>query len=156
MTISNMKFHGMDSLQSPLYITFDISLKYEVQRVGPMVFFNPLISIFGDFLNSWIKDERTFPIDLGCPSMDVLNCVIHLPENYRVEELPKTAKIVMSQDGARFTYGINPMGNNLQFNAELHLKKNRFEPDEYPMFREFYTQLNKKCNEMVILKVSQE
>ncbi len=36
--------------------------------------------------------------------------------------------------------------------AELDLRKTFFKTTEYSAVREFYTQVNKKCSEMIILK----
>ncbi len=38
-----------------------------MQTANQMLFFKPLISIFGKYVNVWVKDERRFPIDVGCP-----------------------------------------------------------------------------------------
>jgi hypothetical protein len=37
-------------------------------------------------------------------------------------------------------------------NCDLKIDKTYFLPSEYPALREFYTQVNKKTNEMAILK----
>ncbi|HJZ39169.1 MAG TPA: DUF3857 domain-containing protein [Bacteroidales bacterium] len=152
VVISNLKFGALDSLESALRITFDVTFRHSLQYVNRMVFFKPLISLFGDYVNPWVKDERNFPVDRGCPTAENFICRIHLPDNYQVGESPKTIRISMPGNDARFLFGAESVGNMLIIRGELNINKTRFETEEYPAFREFYTQVNKKTNEMVILK----
>jgi hypothetical protein len=156
LSVSNLKFHGLDSLNSPLRLSFDIKFKHSLQTANQMLFFKPLISIFGRYLNVWIKDERRFPIDVGCPIKSNFSCVIHLPASVKPEELPKTMRISMAESDAKFLFGTAPAADGISIVAELDLRKTFFKPDEYHAVREFYTQVNKKCSEMVILKKTNE
>ncbi len=151
VVISNMQFGNLDSLHLPLRITYDIAFKHTMQNVDQMIFFRPLISIFIDYDNPWVKNERLFPIDLGCPSTENLNCTIRLPDNCQPQELPKTMRIKMPGNDASFTFGAESEGNNLAIAFELNVRKTFFGANEYPSLREFYTQVSRKCNEIVIL-----
>jgi len=152
ITISDLKFTDMDSLHLPLRITFDITIRHTLKKVNQEVFFKPQLWIFGNYINTWIKAERKLPVDQGCPSTERLNCRIRLPDHYLVEELPKTIRIRMPDNAADFLFGTETIGNTLVIACELNVNKAFFETQEYPALREFYTQVNKKCNEMVILK----
>lgn len=154
LTISNMVFQHTDSLESPLRLTFNVKFRHLLQKADQMVFFRPMISLFGDYVNSWVKDERNFPIDRGCPTFDSLTCILHLPDNYLVEELPKSAKILLPNQEAKFELGNTYSNNVLTITSNLTVSKTRFETNEYQSFREFYTQVNKKCNEMIIMKIA--
>jgi hypothetical protein len=152
LTISNLKFYALDSLQSPLRLSFDITFKHHVQMGDQMLFFRPLISLFGGFRNIWVKDERRFPIDFGCPLINNFNCIIHLPGTIKTEELPKTMRINIPENDAKFLFGITPVEDGISILAELDLRKTNFKTTEYSAVREFYTQVNKKCSEMILLK----
>lgn len=152
ITISNLKFGDVDSLHLPLRITFDITIRHTLKAVNQKVFFKPQLWLFGSYINTWIKADRKLPVDHGCPSNERLNCRIRLPDHYLVEELPKTIRIKMAENAADFLFGTETIGNTLVIASELNVNKAFFETKEYPDLREFYTQVNKKCNEMVILK----
>jgi hypothetical protein len=152
LTVSNLKFYALDSLQAPLGISFDIKFKHNIQVADKMLFFKPLISLFGRYRNIWIKDERRFPIDVGCPLVSNFSCIIHLPASVKAEELPKALRINMPENDARFLFGITPAMDGISILANLDLKKTFFTTSEYSAVREFYTQVNKKCSEMIILK----
>jgi hypothetical protein len=152
LLVSNVKFVDLDSLHLPLRITFDIAFSHTLRNVNRLVFFKPLISIFGDYINPWIKDERMFPIDHGCPSTEILNCRIQLPDHYDPEELPENIRIQMPDNDASFMFAASSLGNSLNIACELRIRKTFFGVEKYPAYQEFYTLINKKCNEMVILK----
>ncbi len=156
LVISNLKFQNRDSLHLPLRITFDITFRHFLKSIDQMVFFRPLISIFGDYRISWIKDTRMFPVDMGCPATEKLNCRIRLPEHYQTEELPGTIKIGLPDNDASFIFGAVSTNNTLVISLELNVNKTFFDTEEYQSFREFYTQVNRKCNEMVILRETQK
>jgi hypothetical protein len=152
LTVSNLKFYALDSLNSPLHISFDIKFKHSLQNANQMLFFKPLISIFGKYVNVWVKDERRFPIDVGCPIISSFKCTIHYPATFKTEELPKTMRINIPENDARFLFGITPETDGISIVAELDLRKTFFKTTEYSAVREFYTQVNKKCSEMILLK----
>jgi hypothetical protein len=152
LTISNLKFFALDSLKSPLRMSFDIKFKHSMQTANQMVFFKPLISIFGKYVNVWVKDERRFPIDVGCPVISSFKCNMHFPASLKTEELPKTMRINIPENDARFLFGITPAADGISILAELDLRKTFFKTEEYSAVREFYTQVNKKCSEMILLK----
>jgi hypothetical protein len=150
--ISDLHFSGVDSINAALKITFRVTFGHVLGNAGEVLFFSPLISLLGNYFNPWIKDDRKFPLDLGCPSLDHLNCRIRLPERFTVQEIPGSIRIQMPENDARFLMAIAQTGNSLLISAELSVSRTVFDTHEYPSFREFYTQVNRKCNEMVILK----
>jgi hypothetical protein len=152
LTISNLKFFALDSLKSPLRMSFDIKFKHSMQTANQMLFFKPLISIFGKYVNVWVKDERSFPIDVGCPVISSFKCNMHFPVSIKTEELPKTMRINIPENDARFLFGITPATDGISILAELDLRKTFFKAEDYSAVREFYTQVNKKCSEMILLK----
>ncbi len=156
IVINNLRFQNRDSLQLPLLITFDITFRHYLKNMDQMVFFKPLISIFGNYQVSWIKDERMFPVDMGCPATEKLNFRIRLPDHYRTEELPGTVKIGLPDNDASFIFGAESGSNNLVISFELNVNRTFFDTEDYQSFREFYTHVNRKCNEMVILRENQK
>ncbi len=152
LTLTNLKFYAVDSLEAPLRISFDIKFKHSIQFANQYLFFRPLISLFGRYRNVWIKDERKFPIDLGCPVINNFVCTIYLPATTKVEEMPKTIRIHMPENDAGFLFGVTYKEGGISIQAELDLKKTSFKTTEYSIVKEFFTQVNKKCAEMILLK----
>jgi hypothetical protein len=148
---TNFKFEDIDSLNLPVHVTFDVTFKHLVQSTGKFSFFNPFINLFCDFVNPWVKDDRSFPIDKGCPTLDNFNCKIHFPAGFEIKEMPKPGRVIMLGDAARFISGASFSENTLIVTGSINVTKTWFETTEYPIFREFYTQVNKKCHEMILM-----
>jgi len=150
--VSNLKIRNLESLNLPLEVTFDITFSHVFKEANQILFFSPMISVFGDYVNTWVKDERLYPVDLACPSSEYLYYKILLPEGYRFEEVPESIRIRMPENEASFSFEGESNRNYLIVTCDLKVKKVFFTANEYPLFREFYTRLNKKCSEMVIIK----
>jgi len=59
--------------------------------------------------------------------------------------------LILPGSDAIYTYRISNNNNLLTLNEELEMTRTWFEPGEYSVLREFYTQINKKKNEMVVM-----
>ena len=159
-SFGNMKFSSITTqnlldINKPLVLTFTLELDHLVHSGKEFSYFRPVYNLFESLENNWIKEERVYPIDLGCPEFSSLTCVYHLPESFKISELPKSVRLVLPNDDASFTYKISSAGNMLSVDGELSVSKTWIEPREYPAFREFFTQIVKKTNEMVILQTGQ-
>jgi transglutaminase-like putative cysteine protease len=151
LSVSNLKFLNTDSSHLPLQVTFNVTFRHILMNINEMVCFKPMISIFGDYLNPWIQEERMFPVDKGCPSTESLKCRIQLPRNYKPEELPKGIRISLPGDDATFIFNSKFTRDILEIDFDLTVSKSFFDTGEYPSFREFYSQVNRKCNEMILI-----
>ncbi len=155
LKISDMETKNLRDINEPLVLTFTLEIDHLLHSGREFSYFQPVYTLFESLENNWIKEERVYPIDLGCPSFSSLSCVYHLPESLKVGELPKGVKLVLPNDNASFSYKISASGNILSVDGELSVSKTWIDPKEYPAFREFFTQIIKKTNEMVILQTNQ-
>ena len=156
-SIGNMKISGItaknyDNINEPLILTFSLEFDHMLQSGAGMLFFQPVHDLFSSLKNTWIKDERVYPIDLGCPVSSDIRYVYHLPESFTISELPQSLRLVLPNREATFTYQASSKANVFTVAGELNLSKTWFNPGEYPALREFFTQVLKKTNEMVIIK----
>lgn len=155
-TISNLVFESLDSLSKVLNVSFDIVIHNAFHSGTDMEFFNPMFSIFGDYNKTWVKEERKFAIDMGCPTRNNYTCIIEFPEGTGFSEIPGNIKLTLPNDEAAFQFITIQEGRQLSVKYDLKINKSRFETNVYPAFREFYTQVNRKINEMVILNTNQK
>jgi len=146
--ISNLEVQNLENIYEPLSITYSLESNSTLISGDNLVFFKPL---FGSPGNPWIKDERIYPVDLGCPGYYNITCVYHLPDNLKIEEIPQSIRLILPGSDAIYTYRISNNNNLLTLNEELEMTRTWFEPGEYSVLREFYTQINKKKNEMVVM-----
>jgi hypothetical protein len=150
--VSDLKIFAVDSLQSPLRFTFHVEMDRVSQNMDLMLFFKPIFSLFGNYDNSWTKENRVFPVDLGCPNHDIYTCTIDLPDDLTVEELPKNLLINLQKEAGRLNFEANLQGSQLVIRQERLINKTFFKPEEYPDFRAFNMQVSRIANEMIVLK----
>ncbi len=82
--------------------------------------------------------------------MYVLN--MEIPNGYKVDELPKSARIDLNGGSGRYEYSIQSSGNSIQFISKLVMKKTFFLPEDYQTLRDFFADIVKKQGEMIIFK----
>jgi transglutaminase-like putative cysteine protease len=143
---------NLDNINEPLVVNFSIEVNHLIQSGNALSFFRPVYSLFGSLVSPWIKEERVYPIDYGCPVFSKITCVYHLPETFTIGEIPKSLKLILPGNDAGFTYRISSGDRILTVDGELTITKLWFKPDEYSAVREFYTQIIKKTNEMVVIQ----
>jgi hypothetical protein len=152
MKISDITAKNYDNINEPLILTFSLEFDHMLQSGAGMLFFQPVHDLFSSLKNTWIKDERVYPIDLGCPVSSDIRYVYHLPESFTISELPQSLRLVLPNREATFTYQASSKANVFTVAGELNVSQTWFNPGEYPALREFFTQVLKKTNEMVIIK----
>jgi hypothetical protein len=119
---------------------------------GERIYFNPVM-YNPQKENPFKNPERKFPVDFGA-LIEETNIVSYtIPTGYMVEEMPKSAKIALPDDGGRFTYivGVSEEGK-ISISSKVALKKTMYFAEEYEVLRKFYDQIVQKHAEQIVLK----
>jgi hypothetical protein len=149
--VLNSSFTNENEANLELSETYEISISDHVQDAGERIYFNPLI--YGMQEDNPFKSEvRQFPVDFGTIFEDIIHCKIELPDAFEIEELPKPKAIALPGGAGRFNYSTNKIGKLITVTCHLTINKARFMPEEYPILREFYTQVVAKQSEQIIIK----
>jgi len=69
-----------------------------------------------------------------------------------VEELPEPALVKMPEDGGAFRFLISENNGKIQITSKIHIKQNRYKPEEYQSIRQFYDLIMEKHGEQIVLK----
>jgi hypothetical protein len=145
----NTQFDSLNDLQEP------VSMKMQFQLNGfngaEVVYFAPMLG------NSVIKNpfaatERYFPVELATASDDVYSLSMEIPSGYKVEELPKPARIVLNGEEGLFEYFITADDALIQVRSRLTINKAVFFQDDYQSLRDFYAFVVKKQAEQIVFK----
>jgi hypothetical protein len=75
-----------------------------------------------------------------------------LPDGYVVDELPKSARVVLNGDEGSFEYLIVNQAGMVQLRCRLKLNRANFTPDDYIPLRNFFALVVSKEGESVVLK----
>jgi hypothetical protein len=149
--ISKTEFKDVKDLTLSAKENHELSIQEHASVAGDMIYFNPFVT--SQLENNPFKLEtRQYPVDFGSAIEKVYMCKITVPENYAVDELPKSRSFVLPANAARFLFNVAQNGNTITVTSTLSINKNLFLQDEYLNLREFYSQVIAKQSEQIVLK----
>lgn len=147
--ISDITIEGKDSMSNNLKeiinFTKENSSENDFQYINPMI-----ISHLDN--NPFTKSERKLPIEFDYPYVFHVTSLITIPDNYTVEELPKSVRITMPDNTGRCLYQVAFENNLIQLNYRFELNQTVFIQNDYEIIRNFYAQVANKNAEMIVLK----
>lgn len=136
----------------------DLALKATVKvissacatKANDKIYINAL-SCMSDKSNPFKVDERLYDIDFGEPRDEFYQVNIVLPEGYKVEEMPKTARIQLPEGALKFEYLISLKENTITINTKFNIKRTIFQAEEYKDLKQVYAQILTKMGEQIVL-----
>jgi hypothetical protein len=149
--LSNSEVINLDSLGKSFTLKGEIALKDRLTVAGDMIYFSPIVFHRIDE-NPFKLEKREYPVEFSSPISGMKTVQITLPENYKVEELPKPVAYVLPDKSARFTFSAIQYGNIITFTSIFQIQKDLYLPGEYANLKEFYNMAVNKEQEQVILK----
>lgn len=149
MVIDSIKVTGKEPMSSR--IVEIIKFKKNSNAEGQFIYINPLIFLHMKE-NRFTQSERKLPIEFSYPYTYVTNCTLIIPDNYKVEELPKSLKIMLNEKAGLCTYQITQIENKIQIAYRFDLNQIVFPQTEYAAISDFFGQTVNKNLEMIVLK----
>ncbi len=150
-TATKSEFVNVTDLSKPISQTHGITIQDHASPAGNVIYLNPFVTsqLKG---NPFKQDTRTYPVDYGAPSEIVYTCKISLPEGYVVDEMPQSKVIALPQNGGRFLYNISQSNGVINLTSIFTINRTLFTQTDYPILREFYSQVVAKQAEQIVLK----
>ena len=75
-----------------------------------------------------------------------------IPAGYVVDELPKSAKVLLNTDEGYYEYIISKDDQQIQFRSRIQLVKANYQPEDYASLRDFFAFVVKKESEQIVFK----
>jgi hypothetical protein len=150
VVISNIEIDSLQQLDNPIKIRLDLEFKPEE---ADLIYFNPIL--LNEYAENPFKSaDRNYPVEMPfkIDKSYILN--FNLPDGYVVEEMPKSAKIVLNDTDGYYEYLVSVDGATIQLRTRLVLTRATFEPIKYESLREFFGHIVKKQAEQIVLKKS--
>ncbi|WP_207632786.1 DUF3858 domain-containing protein [Foetidibacter luteolus] len=146
--LSNASADSIKVLEMPTALRYEMKFDFNDEDV---VYFNPL---FGEAQkdNPFKSAERYYPVEMPYCTDETYVFNMEIPEGYKVEELPKSARVKLNEDDGMFEYLIGAAGNRIQLRCRLQIKKALFEPEDYQTLRDFYAYVVSKEAEQIVFK----
>jgi hypothetical protein len=145
--ISNLKLEDPGTVSTPVKISFDFN--YPDNIPASTVYFNPILS--GRMIsNPFTTETRIYPVDMVMPSDDLYMGSIKIPEGYEVEEIPKSASILLHDNLGKFSYMVSIVGDEIKVMSRITLNECYFIPEEYKFLKDFYDLIVQKQAQQVV------
>ena len=152
--ISSVAFENQKEITAAYKEKHEVSIDDAAETMGNIIYINPVLE---DKIeeNPFKSEKREYPVDYTCPQKYLYMARINIPEGFKVDELPESKIVALPQNGGKFIYNVNVLGNTISVTSSLTINKGLFVQDEYPYLREFYAQIVEKQAEQIVLKKSQ-
>jgi hypothetical protein len=149
--LESHKFENTDLLSdATLKGTCKITTTAFVNKTDDKIYINPMLS-FAEKENPFKAEERKYEVDFGAAHDKFFQIALNLPEGYKVEEAPKSARLQMPEGSAKFEYLVDVKSDKIFVNTKLTFKRTNFYTDEYPLLKQFYAQILAKMGEQIVL-----
>lgn len=149
ISIKECTFKGIDSFSPGVQET--ITFNKDVTINDGHIYLNPMI--FPHLTkNQFTSETRKLPIEFNYPETYKLTCILNIPDGYEVEELPKSVKINLENEGCDCTYQIQSINNQILLRYIFSLKRILYNKEEYASLRNFWGTIVDKNNEQIVLK----
>jgi hypothetical protein len=149
--IEKSEFADLTDLDKSAKEKHSVTITEQGTAAGDVLYINPIVT-HKIQENPFKLDQRIYPVDFGIPVENIYLCKITIPAGYQVDELPQSKVFALPGNAARFTYSAVPTGNIINITCNLSINKALFVQSEYPVLKEFYTQVIAKQEEQIVLK----
>jgi hypothetical protein len=102
--------------------------------------------------NPFKQPQRDYPVEFAHPFNDNFSLNLTIPEGYVVEELPKSVRVKLPENGGTFQYISTVKENVIQLVIKIQLDTLHFEPEAYQAIKGFFNQIATKSAEQIVLK----
>lgn len=121
-----------------------------VTKADGKIYISPLVCM-SDKDNPFKAEDRKYDVDFGEPRDEFFQVNITLPDGYKIEEMPKPARIQLPESAVKFEYLISVKENILSINTKMNIKRTIFMPEEYKDLKQLYAQILAKIGEQIVL-----
>ncbi|WP_370392321.1 DUF3857 and transglutaminase domain-containing protein [uncultured Winogradskyella sp.] len=150
LEVGNVEFKNLKDISKPLRMSYDYNLSDAADQVGDKVYFSPMLFL-AMTENPFKLEERFYPIDFIYPYEDKYMVNIKLPEGFEVEYLPESEAAAFNQKDMEFKYIIKNNGAFLQLMVDFKINKTIVGPEDYAVFKSFFSKIVDKQAEQIVL-----
>ncbi|HRH47177.1 MAG TPA: DUF3857 domain-containing protein [Panacibacter sp.] len=145
--LSNIEIDSLKIPEQPLGVKYDLKFSFS----DDIVYFNP---VFADVVkeNPFKSAERFYPVEMPACTDDTYLLNMEIPAGYKVEELPKSTRVMLNEDEGMFEYIIQANADHIQLRCRTQIKKATFEPEDYETLRNFFAFIVQKEGEQIVFK----
>jgi transglutaminase-like putative cysteine protease len=145
------KFNAVDLLNQSIGLNYELRQPASTPGTAQEIYLTPLAT-FGETQNPFRHEHRTYPVDFGALTQEVIVITLTLPAGYTAE-LPKSTSLALPDNGGRYVYAAsNLTPSTVQLTSRLTFDKPVYGAEEYEGLREFYRRVLAKQAEALVLR----
>ncbi|MCH5600376.1 DUF3858 domain-containing protein [Niabella ginsengisoli] len=148
INIKNEFLDSLNKLENPVSIGYDIAFDFDDQDI---VYLNPMFAE-ATTKNPFSAAERRYPVEMPFKISENYVLNMDIPKGYKVDELPKSARVRLNESDGMFEYLISADDKKIMLNCKINLNKATFPAEDYQSLREFFGYVIKKQSEQIVLK----
>jgi hypothetical protein len=146
--IRNINIDPIKIKDQPLSITY--GFVFDSKAEGTM-YVNPMLTLA--ITENYFKSaERAYPVEMPYASDEIYVFNLEIPKGYRVEEIPKSAKVKLNEIDGFFEYLVDVDEDVVRLRSRIKINKATFPPEDYQSLRDFFGFVVKKHAEQIVLK----
>ncbi len=124
---------------------------YQPLSNGEHLYINPFMFL-EEQDNPFKSPTRQLPIELPCKERLMIISTCKIPDNYTVEELPKSLILRLPDNSLHLTYSVTQAGNEITVNYKFNITKTYFEAERYEELKNFMAGLIEANQFQIVLK----
>ena len=148
-SFDSLQIQNPKDLDHALKVSF--FFKINGNQESDLMYFIPSWNLDGNS-NPFKSTERKFPVELNNLIDNTYTFQMDIPNGYKVDELPKSARVNLNEKEGSFEYTISQEDNTINLKTRLKINKTRFLPEDYSNLRSFFDYIYKKSAEPIVFK----
>lgn len=143
--IENFEIDSLNIYEEPISLKYDFSIKPDED----IIYFSPML---GEEMkqNPFKSSKRVYPVEMSHTTNEMYVLNMDIPTGYRVEESPKSVRIMLNEDEGMFEYLCVADSKKIQLRSIIKINKAYFSQDDYDTLRDFFSFIIKKQNEQIV------
>ncbi|GAB1857683.1 hypothetical protein MHTCC0001_25200 [Flavobacteriaceae bacterium MHTCC 0001] len=150
MEISEFSVTNNSDLSKPVTEICKFSIESQADVINDKIYFSPLL-FFKTTENPFKLEKREFPVDFGYPSDTIYRFNINIPEGYKIESMPESKILQLSENLGAFTYKIKAVGQSVQLIIDSKINSALISPIYYDALKAYFSDLIETQNEQIVL-----
>jgi len=149
VVVSDLELDSLRMPDWPLGVGYSLRLPFDTK--ADVYYFNPMLAE-GFRENPFKAAERAYPVEMPYAVDKTYIMSMDIPAGYVVDELPKSAKVLLNTDEGYYEYIISKDDQQIQFRSRIQLVKANYQPEDYASLRDFFAFVVKKESEQIVFK----
>lgn len=145
--ISRLRTIGFERENLPYFMNFVTT--YEVEKIGGNIIIKPFLNLPLSE-NRLTQQKRTYPVDFIYPWENQFECILKVPSDFALNELPEGYKLENELVEIYLDYSFD--NSTLIVKGNHKFKKSIYTADEYSQVKRYLDQIVKYFNRPIILE----